>query len=180
MEIILIEKVQNLGDIGDLVAVKNGYARNFLIPHKKAMLATAEAKIAVEQRRKELAAEEQTRFAQATARADKATREIQLTRLCGEEGQLYGSVSPVDIAEAMSEAGTAIEKSEIAQPDGPIKHVGEFEADVILHAEVRFTVKIKVDGELSDGSEMDESARLRDDPQQSEYADTEAAQEAAK
>ena len=152
MDIILLEKVQNLGEIGDLVSVRNGYARNFLIPQKKAMLATAEAKAVVEEKRRQLAEEEQKRIDEAKSRAESAIREISLTRLCGEEGQLYGSVSPVDIAEALAEAGTAIEKSEITQPDGPIKHVGDFEADVILHPEVRFTLKIKVEGELSDGS----------------------------
>ena len=150
MEIILLEKIQNVGDIGDLVSVKNGYARNFLIPQKKAMLATAEAKLKVEEKRKQLAEEESGRLEEATARAANAIREVSLSRLCGEEGQLYGSVSPTDIAEAMTEAGTMIEKSEVTQPDGPIKHVGEFEADVILHPEVRFTVKINVQGEQSE------------------------------
>jgi large subunit ribosomal protein L9 len=150
MEIILLEKVQNMGEIGDLVKVRNGYARNYLIPQKKAMLATAEAKAEVETRRRQLAQDEGQRLAQAQARAEQAVREISLTRLCGEEGQLYGSVSPIDIAEAMSETGVEIEKSEITQPDGPIKHIGEFEADVILHPEVRFTVKINVDGEQSE------------------------------
>ena len=150
MEIILLEKIQNVGEIGDLVNVKNGYARNFLIPQKKAMLATSDAKAKVEERRRQLAEQEGKRLDGAKARADFAIREITLTRLCGEQGQLYGSVSPLDIAEALTEAGTLIEKSEIIQPDGPIKHIGDFEADVILHPEVRFTVKIKVQGEHTD------------------------------
>ncbi len=150
MEIILLEKIQNVGDIGDLVNVKNGYARNFLIPQKKAMRATSEAKVKVEERLRQLAEEEGKRLDGAKARADFAIREITLTRLCGEQGQLYGSVSPLDIAEALTEAGTRIEKSEIIQPDGPIKHIGDFEADVILHPEVHFTVKITVQGEQDD------------------------------
>ncbi len=150
MEIILLEKIQNVGDIGDLVNVKNGYARNFLIPHKKAMIATTAAKAEVEEKKRELAEEEGKRMAEAQSRADQAVREIALSRLCGEEGQLYGSVSPADIAEAMSTTGSSIEKSEVFQPDGPIKHTGDFEADVILHPEVRFTVKIKVEGEQSE------------------------------
>jgi large subunit ribosomal protein L9 len=154
MEIILLEKIQNVGEIGDLVNVKNGYARNYLIPQQKAMLATADSKAKVEERRRQLAEEEGKRLDGAKARAELSIKEITLTRLCGEEGQLYGSVSPVDIAEAMSESDISIEKSEITQPDGPIKHVGDFEADVILHPEVRFTVKIKVLGD-HDGAVID-------------------------
>lgn len=155
MEIILLEQVQNLGEIGDRANVKNGYARNFLIPQKKAMLATADAIAKVEERRRQLAEEDGKRLDGAQARADFAVKEIALTRLCGEEGQLYGSVSPIDIAEALTEAGTQIEKSEINQPDGPIKNVGQFEAEVILHPEVRFMVKITVTGERA-GDVIDE------------------------
>jgi large subunit ribosomal protein L9 len=155
MEIILLEKIQNVGDIGDLASVKNGYARNFLIPQKKAMLATADAKAVVEEKRRQLAEDEAGRLAAAQARSEKSVKEIHLVRLCGEEGQLYGSVSPLDIAEAMTAKGSEIEKSEVTQPDGPIKHVGEFEADVILHPEVRFTVKIVVEGEKGDGNPVD-------------------------
>ena len=157
MEIILLEKVQNVGDLGDLVTVKNGYARNFLIPQKKAMLATAEAKAEVEERRRQLSKDESVRLADAKDRADQSVKEITLSRLCGEEGQLYGSVSPIDIAEAMSESGIAVEKSEIVQPDGPIKHIGQFEADVILHPEVRFTVKITVEGEEGEGNPIEQA-----------------------
>jgi len=149
MEIILLEKIQNVGDIGDLVNVRNGYARNFLIPQKKAMLATAEAKAEVEAKRMQLAEDEAKRLDEAQARAGSAVRAISLTRLCGEEGQLYGSVSPVDIAQAMTEAGTAIEKAEVVQPDGPIKKTGDFEANIILHPEVSFTITIHVQGEES-------------------------------
>ncbi len=164
MEIILLERIQNIGEIGDVANVKNGYARNFLIPHKKAVLATADARAIVEERRRQLAAEEGKRLDGAKARADFAVKAITLTRLCGEEGQLYGSVSPIDIAEALTEAGTRIEKSEITQPDGPIKNVGEFEADVILHPQVRFTVKITVQGERAG----DTSTTVADDISDSE------------
>ena len=144
MEIILLEKIRNLGDLGETVKVANGYARNFLIPRKKAMRATEEAKAEVEERRRQLAMEESQRQEVAQARADLAIREITVTRLAGEGGGLYGSVSPADIAEALAEAGTQIEKAEIFQPDGPIKQIGEFEAEVILHPEVRFGLKITV------------------------------------
>ena len=147
MEIILLEKIRNLGDLGDTVKVANGYARNFLIPRKKAMRATDEAKSRVEERRRQLAQEESKRQEVAQARADLAVREITVTRLAGDAGKLYGSVSPADIAEALTDAGHPIEKSEILQPDGPIKQTGEFTAEVILHPEVRFAVKITVLGE---------------------------------
>ncbi|NKB76770.1 MAG: 50S ribosomal protein L9 [Gammaproteobacteria bacterium] len=147
MEIILLEKIQNLGDLGDAVNVRNGYARNFLIPQKKAVRATDEAKAKVEERRRQLAEDEGKRLDGARARAELAVKSISLTRLCGEEGQLYGSVSPADIAEAMTEGGTTIEKSEVFLPEGPIKQTGDFNADVILHPEVRFTISITVVGE---------------------------------
>ena len=146
MEIILLEKIRNVGELGDLVRVKNGYARNFLLPQKKAVLATADAKAQVEERKRQLAQAEGKRLDGARARADLAIKEISLVRLCGDQGQLYGSVSAVDIAAAMTEAGTLIEKSEITQPDGPIKHIGEFAAEVVLHPKVRFTVKVIVQG----------------------------------
>ncbi len=147
MEVILLEKIPNTGDIGDLVNVRNGHARNFLIPRKKAMRATPEAKALAEEKRLRVAADQASRLQKAQIRAEQAIREISLSRLCGEEGQLYGSVSPVDIAQEMNEAGSDIDKSEIHQPDGPIKQIGDFEADVILHPEVRFTVSIHVEAE---------------------------------
>ena len=155
MEVVLLQDVDKLGTQHQIVKVKPGYARNFLIPQKKAMLATADAKAVVEEKRRQLADDEAGRLAEAQSRADKSVKEIHLVRLCGEEGQLYGSVSPMDIAEAMTAAGSETEKSEVTQPDGPIKHVGDFEADVILHPEVRFTVKIVVEGEKGDGNPVD-------------------------
>ncbi len=152
MEIILLEKIRNLGDLGETVKVANGYARNFLIPQKKAMRATDEAKAEVEERRRQLALEESKRQEVAQARADLGVREITVTRLAGEGGKLYGSVSPADIAEALTEAGCRTEKSEIVQPDGPIKQVGEFTAEVILHSEIRFDLKITV---LEEGPDED-------------------------
>lgn len=163
MQLVLLERIQNVGNIGDLVNVKNGYARNFLIPQKKAMLATEEAKAKVTELRRQLAEQEGKRLDGARARADFVLREITLTRLCGEQGQLYGSVSPIDIAEALTEAGTPIEKSEVIQPDGPIKQIGDYEADVILHPEVRFTLKIKVQGEHTDDPIADSAEDSSDD-----------------
>ena len=145
MEVILLEKIPNTGDIGDLVNVRNGHARNFLIPQKKAMRATPEAKALAEEKCLKIAADQASRLQKAQIRAEQAVREILLSRLCGEEGQLYGSVSPADIAEEMSNAGSDIDKSEIHQPDGPIKHIGEFEIDVILHPDVQFIVRVHVE-----------------------------------
>ena len=155
MEIILLEKIRNLGDLGETVTVANGYARNFLIPQKKAMRATDEAKAEVEERRRQLAVEESKRQEVAQARADLAVREITITRLAGEAGKLYGSVSPSDIAEALTAAGSPIEKAEIVQPGGPIKQTGEFEVEVILHPEVRFEVKITVLEESNEPSAVE-------------------------
>ncbi|MBX2867149.1 MAG: 50S ribosomal protein L9 [Acidiferrobacterales bacterium] len=153
MEIILLEKIQNVGDLGELVNVKNGYARNYLIPQKKAVRATEDAKSLVEEKRRQLAEEESKRVEAAKARAELAVKEISVSRLCSEEGKLYGSVTPADIAETMTEAGTRIEKSEVFLPEGPLKHTGDFEADVILHPEVRFSIKVNVAGEESEAPE---------------------------
>ena len=149
MEIILLEKIQNLGDLGELVNVKNGYARNYLIPQKKAVRATEDAKALVKERRRQLAKEESKRVEAAKARAELAVKEISLDRLCSEEGKLYGSVTPADIAEAITEAGTRIERSEVFLPDGPLKQTGSYSAEVILHPEVRFQVTVNVIGEES-------------------------------
>lgn len=165
MEIILLEKIANVGDVGDLVKVKNGYARNYLIPQKKAMLATSDAKAEVEEKKRQLAQQESQRLEEANKRAESIVREISLTRLCGEEGQLYGSVSPIDIAEALTEAGTEVEKSEINQPEGPIKHTGSHEAEVVLHPEVKFSITINVHGEEGENpiAEVEETAGIDDD-----------------
>ena len=151
MEIILLENVQNVGEIGDLVKVRNGYARNYLIPQKKAMMATAEAKKEAEEKRRQLAEAEGKQLLVLQARAETVVREVTLIRLCREEGQLYGSVSPADIAEALTQAGTPIDKSEVFHPEGPIKQVGDYEAEVVLHPEVRFTVKVQVQGDSTPG-----------------------------
>jgi len=180
MEVILLEKVQNLGDLGETVKVANGYARNFLIPRRKAVRATEQAKAQVEERRRQLALQESERLEVAQARADLAVREITVTRLARETGDLYGSVSPADIAEALMAAGTRVEKSEVLQPDGPIKRTGQFEAEVILHPEVRFTVQVHVlegesnaPGGLADGGDAD-AADAADTPEAVEAEEAEA------
>lgn len=153
MEIILLEKVQNLGDLGETVTVARGYARNFLIPQKKAVRASEDAKAKVESRRKELAAEASKRVESAQARADLAVREITVTRRVSDPvgGGLYGSVSTADVAAALTEAGCRVDKAEVVLPAGAIKTVGEFSAEVRLHAEVQFSVKIVVQAAAESG-----------------------------
>ena len=157
MEIILLEKIRNLGDLGEIVQVANGYARNYLIPQKKAMRATPDAMREVEERRRLLAAEEGKRLESAKAKADLIPREIRVTRLVSDSGTLYGSVSPADIIDAIAEAGATVAKPEITLPDGPIKHPGEHNAEIILHPEVQFSVKVMVVGESKDGETVTEA-----------------------
>ncbi len=145
MEVILLDRIRNLGDLGDLVNVKPGFARNYLIPQKKAILATEDAKHQVEARRKELAQMAAERMSSSKARADLAARAVTLARkVASEEGHLFGSVTPQDVAEALTTADVSIERSEIAMPEGPIKELGTYQVDVILHPEVRFEVTVEV------------------------------------
>ncbi|MFT5111656.1 MAG: large subunit ribosomal protein L9 [Parasphingorhabdus sp.] len=148
MEIILLDRIQNLGELGDLVNVKAGYARNYLIPQKKAMPATEGARLRVEERRKELAKMAEERLASSKARADLVSRSVSLARkVTGEEGHLFGSVAPHDISEALTNENAQIEKSEVAMPEGPIKEVGSYQIDIILHPEVRFSISVEVTAE---------------------------------
>jgi large subunit ribosomal protein L9 len=145
MEVILLEKIANLGNLGDKVNVKSGYGRNYLLPQGKATAATA-ANIAVfEARRAELekAAAEKKAVAEARA-AQLADLQITISAVAGDEGKLFGSIGTQDIADALSAAGVAVEKSEVRMPNGTIRHLGEFEVDVHLHTDVEATVKLTV------------------------------------
>lgn len=144
MEVILLEKIQNLGSLGDPVNVKPGYARNFLIPYGKAVWATDDARIRVDERRIELAKLEEERLEVAKAKAEVLPDEISVARKASEEGSLYGSVSALDIAEILREKGVAVGRSEVSLPNGPIKEIGETRLDILLHPEVRSTVLVKV------------------------------------
>lgn len=145
MEVILLEKVHNLGALGDLVKVKSGYARNFLIPGGKATLATAANKAKFEQHRKELETTAADKLTQAQARAAKMVGVVvTVARRAGEDGKLFGSVTNHDIADAMTAQGVELSKSEIHLPHGPLKEVGEFEVPVSLHADVHLTIKVQV------------------------------------
>lgn len=145
MEVILLEKVQNLGNLGDLVRVKPGYARNYLVPQGIATPATAENKAAFEKRRLELEKAAGDRLQQAQARAEAMSgASVELVRKASEEGKLFGSVSTTDIADAMNVSGHDLAKSEIHLSEGPLKEVGEHEVAVSLHPEVHFTITVRV------------------------------------
>ena len=150
MEVILLEKVANLGGLGEKVSVKSGFGRNFLIPQGKAVFASAENLKAFEERRAEL--EQQAADKLATAEARKAQIEalsdgVTIAHKSGEEGRLFGSVGTVDIAHACSEAGVEISKSEVRLPEGPFRVAGEYEVVLHLHTDVDATLKVNVIGE---------------------------------
>ena len=145
MEVILLETVAKLGDLGDKVTVKSGYGRNFLIPQKKAVPATAENLEVFEARRAELEKIAGGKFLEAQSRAETINAlSISIETKAGEEGKLFGSVTVRDIAEAVEAKGVALEKSEIRLPQGPVRELGEFEIDVHLHAEVDAILKLAV------------------------------------
>ncbi|MEM8817674.1 MAG: 50S ribosomal protein L9 [Pseudomonadota bacterium] len=145
MNVILLDNVENLGRIGDLVKVKPGYGRNFLLPQGKAALATPENMKAIEARRAELekAAAEELSTAQSRAGAINGL-ELIVQANAGSEGKLFGSVGPIDIAEAFSAVQVEVQRSEIRMPDGPIHELGEFPIGVHLHPEVDAEVTVRV------------------------------------
>ena len=145
MNVILLDKVENLGDIGDLVTVKPGYGRNYLLPQGKAALATREKIAEVEARRAEL---ENAAAEELSAAKDRAKlvdgMELVIPANAGEEGKLFGSVGPIDICEAFSKVGVDVERSEVRMPDGPIHELGEFDIGLHLHADVNVDINVKV------------------------------------
>lgn len=148
MQVILMERVQNLGNLGDVVKVREGYARNYLIPQGKAKRVTPENLAAFEARRAEL---ERAQAEKLTAAKDKAVAleglTVQLSRKAGVDGRLFGSVSNSDIAEALKEKGYEIEKSAIRMPAGPLKQVGDTQLQVLLHSDAVATITVSVTGE---------------------------------
>ncbi len=148
MEVILLDKVENLGGIGDKVKVKPGYARNYLLPQGKATRATAENIAEFEARRAELEAKAAAVITEAKARAEKIDGlKLVLTAKVGSEGKLFGSIGPVDIAEAAELAGVTIERSELRLAEGPLRSVGEHEVEVHLHAEVSVPITVTIEAE---------------------------------
>lgn len=147
MQIILLEKVGNLGGLGDVVTVKNGYARNFLIPTGKARRANAANLAEFEARRAELEAKQAEILATAQAAQAKIEgQEFTVEQKAGVDGRLFGSVTNADIAEAITTAGTEVARSTVRLPNGPLKAVGEYEVEIALHHDAVATVKIIVAG----------------------------------
>lgn len=149
MEIILLENVENLGSLGDKVSVKSGFARNFLVPHGKAKVATAANVAEFEARRAELekAAAGALGEAQVKQKAIEALGTLEITAKVGSEGKLFGSIGTVDIADAISAAGVAVEKRDIRLPDGAIRTMGDHEIDIHIYTDVDASVTISIVGE---------------------------------
>ncbi|MFA9949331.1 50S ribosomal protein L9 [Dentiradicibacter hellwigii] len=148
MQIILMEKVVNLGNLGDLVKVKDGYARNYLIPQGKAKRATPTALAEFEARRAELEKAAADKLAAAQAIADKLEGIVlTIARKASVDGRLFGSVTNYDVAEALQVQGFEVEKSAIRMPEGPLKTTGETALEVALHTDVLANVKVQVVGE---------------------------------
>ena len=148
MDVILLEKIDRLGTLGDVVTVKPGYARNFLLPLGKAKVATEDNIKELEARRAELEAKAAETLAAAEARREKLQAlAISITSKSGTEGKLFGSVGNADIADAITAAGVEVAKKEVRMPEGPIRMAGEYDIDLHLHADVDATVKLTVIGE---------------------------------
>ena len=146
MEVILLEKVANLGSLGDKVKVKPGYGRNYLIPQQKAVSCTADNLAKFEARRAELEKALAATLTQAQARAAQLLTlgSVKIARNAGEEGKLFGSVGNSDVAEALTEAGVSIAKREVLMPTGPIHATGEYDITIRLHTDVMGKIKVNI------------------------------------
>lgn len=148
MQVILLEKIVNLGGLGDVVRVKDGFARNFLIPQRKARRATDAAIAEFEAKRADLEKAAAEKLAAAQAQGEKlAGATVEVSLKAGVDGRLFGSVTNFDIAEALGKKGFAVEKSQVRLPNGPLKTVGEHPVSVALHTDVVVDVTIAVKGE---------------------------------
>ncbi|MDH5649226.1 MAG: 50S ribosomal protein L9 [Gammaproteobacteria bacterium] len=145
MEVILLDKIRRLGSLGDQVKVKPGYARNYLIPYGKAVIANEQNKAEFETRRAELEAAQKDILGKAESRASHLKdAKVQITSRASDEGHLFGSVGAREIADALTAAGTEVSRSEVLLPEGPIKAVGEYEVNLSLHPEVTVIVAVSV------------------------------------
>ena len=150
MQIILLDKVVNLGNLGEIVRVKDGYARNFLIPSGRARRATESAKAEFEARRAELEKAAAAKLAESQALGEKlAGTTIKLTQKAGVDGRLFGSVTNSDIAEELAKSGYKVVKSHVRMPNGPIKVVGDSTVSVALHTDVVVDITVSVYGETA-------------------------------
>jgi len=148
MNIILLEKINNLGELGEQVSVKSGFGRNFLIPQGKALPATKANVKEFEDRRSELEAAATESLAAANTRAEGINgKEVVIVRKSADEGRMFGSVNNNDIAEALTAAGVDVEKREVNMPEGAIHELGEYEITIHLYADVNATVKVIVEAE---------------------------------
>ncbi|MAX34017.1 LSU ribosomal protein L9P [Onishia taeanensis] len=145
MEVILLDNIGKLGGLGDKVTVKPGYGRNYLMPYGLAVPATKENLEAFQAQRAELEAQAAERKAEAEARAEQlADIELSLVAKAGEDGKLFGSIGPRDLAEAIAQAGIDLAKSEVRMPEGPLRRTGEYDIDLQLHAEVASSVRVVI------------------------------------
>ena len=145
MNIILLERVSNLGDLGEEVSVRRGYARNYLIPQGRAVQATNANRAQFESRRVELERVANAKLTDAGERAAKLVdRSVTIVARASDEGKLYGSVGTTDIARALSDAILPVAKSEVRMPEGTIRSVGEYEVDVQFHADITQTIRVEV------------------------------------
>jgi large subunit ribosomal protein L9 len=150
MQIILLEKVLNVGNLGDVVKVKDGYARNFLIPQRKARRATEAAVAEFEAKRAELEKAAAEKLGAAQAQGEKLSgMTITIAQKAGVDGRLFGSVTNYDIAEALTKQGFAVEKAQVRMPTGPLKTTGEHPVAVALHTDVVVEITIAVTGEAA-------------------------------
>ena len=150
MEIILLDKIVNLGNLGDIVKVKDGYARNYLIPTGRARRATKQAKAEFEARRAELERQAAERLAAAKALGERLNgAAIKLTQRAGVDGRLFGSVTNHDIADELRRQGFEVHKSQVRMPAGPIKTVGDSSVQVSLHTDVDVDITVSVYGETA-------------------------------
>ena len=145
MNVILLERVNNLGDLGDEVSVKSGFARNFLLPKKKAVQANDANRAVFEERRKELEDAANQKLSAAKERAEVLNEYLLTIQVkAGEEDRLFGSVGTQDIADALVSKGLEVERSEVRLPDGAIRVLGEYEVDIQLHSDVTATIHLHV------------------------------------
>jgi large subunit ribosomal protein L9 len=148
MQVILMEKLANLGNLGDVVRVKDGYARNYLLPKGKAKRATEANIKAFEARRAELEKAQADALAKAQERGGKLDGlAVQITQKAGVDGRLFGSVTNYDIVEALQKQGHEVERSQVRMPEGPLKQVGEYKLQVALHPDVVVAINVAVLGE---------------------------------
>jgi large subunit ribosomal protein L9 len=149
MQVILLEKMQKLGNLGDEVSVKSGFGRNFLVPTGKALPANKRNREVFEARRAELEAAAAKVFAEAEKRKEKlvAAGDVNIMANAGIEGKLFGSIGAADIADQLNESGADIDRNEVRLPEGPLRHTGEFDIDIQLHSDVVVTVKVSITSE---------------------------------